>query len=244
MDWDVAIARADLLSTRHKGAADLLFFYRAVVRFQKEIYHRVKAHPKADPQRLDTGMLSAFFPDFIQLVEKYGPPELVAQAAKFQDRQDWEQILRSCWQQSHDRLEVLARAILQPYVQYLAERWHVEVGGLAEGSGSCPFCSRAPVVSVLNGQRRLICSLCSHEWAFNEKVCPGCHADKLETLRHRSFPHLRAEACTSCGHYLKSVDLRRDAAAVPLVDEIASTELDRQARERGFVKLEVNVAGM
>ena len=60
MDWDVAIARADLLSTRHKTAADLLFFYRAVVRFQKEIYHRVRAHPKADAQKLDTGMLAAF----------------------------------------------------------------------------------------------------------------------------------------------------------------------------------------
>jgi hypothetical protein len=243
MDWDIAIARADLLSTRHKAAADLLFFYRAVVRFQKEIYHRVRAHPKADAQKLDTAMLAAFFPDFIQLVEKYGPAELVAQAAKFQDRQDWEQILRSCWTQSHERLEVLARAILQPYVQYLAERWHVEVGGLGEGAGSCPFCSRAPVVSVLDGQRMLVCSLCSHEWVFPEKICPGCHAEKLETLRHRSFPHLKAEACTSCGHYLKSIDLRKDAAAVPLVDEIASVELDKQARERGFVKLELNVAG-
>jgi len=243
MDWDVVIARADLLSTRHKGAADLLFFYRAVVRFQKEIYHRVKAHPKADPQKLDTAMLATFFPDFMQLVEKYGPTELVAQAAKFQDRQDWEQILRSCWTQSHERLEVLARAILQPYVQYLAERWHVEVGGLMEGSGSCPFCSRAPIVSVLDGQRRLVCSLCSHEWTFADKNCPGCHGDKLETLRHRSYPHLRVEACTSCGHYLKTVDLRKDPSAVPLVDELASMELDRLAREKGFVKLEVNVAG-
>ena len=243
MDWDVAIARADALSARHKGAADLLFFYRAVVRFQKEIYYRVKAHPKTDPQHLDAAMLATFFPDFIQLVEKYGPPELVAQATKFQDRQDWEQILRACWQQTQERLEVLARAILQPYVQYLAERWHVEVGGLGEGAGSCPFCSRAPIVSVLQGQRRLVCSLCSHEWTFTEKNCPGCHADKLEILRHRSYPHLRAEACTSCGHYLKSIDLKKDPAAVALVDELASVELDRQARERGFVKLEVNVAG-
>src|SRR5258705_11804258 len=96
MDWDLAIARADTLSTRHKSAADLLFFYRAVVRFQKEIYHRVKAHPKTDPQKLDTGMLAAFFPAFIQLVEKYGPPELVAQAPKFQDRQASERTRRSC----------------------------------------------------------------------------------------------------------------------------------------------------
>ena len=95
-----------------------------------------------------------------------------------------------------------------------------------------------------NGQRFLVCSLCSHEWAFSEKHCPGCHAEKIEVLRHRSYPHLKAEACTACGHFLKTVDLRKDAAAVPLVDEIASTELDKQARERGFVKLEVNVAGM
>src|SRR5258708_38516677 len=160
MDWDVAIARADALSARHKSAADLLFFYRAVVRFQKEIYHRVKAHPKHDPQRLDTAMLATFFPDFIQLVEKYGPTELVAQAAKFQDRQDWEQILRSCWTQSHERLEVLARAILQPYVQYLAERWHVEGGGPAEGSGSSPFCSREPTVCHSNGHRPHVSSRC------------------------------------------------------------------------------------
>jgi len=128
-------------------------------------------------------------------------------------------------------------------VQYLAERWHVEVGGLGDGAGSCPFCSRAPIVSVLHGQRRLVCSLCSHEWIFTEKNCPGCHADKLEMLRHRSYPHLRVEACTSCGHYLKTIDLKKDPAAVPLVDELASVELDRLAREKGFVKLEVNVAG-
>src|SRR5260221_13453758 len=136
MDWDVAIARAEALSTRHKSAADLLFFYRAVVRFQKEIYHRVKAHPKHDPQRLDTAMLATFFPDFMSLVEKYGPTELVAQAAKFQDRQGWEQILRACWQQTHERLQVLARAILHAYVQYLAGGWEVEVGGLGGGAGA------------------------------------------------------------------------------------------------------------
>jgi hypothetical protein len=31
---------------------------------------------------------------------------------------------------------------------------------------------------------------------------------------------------------------------VPRVDELASMELDKQACERGFVKLELNVAGM
>jgi hypothetical protein len=236
MDWDVAIARADVLSSRHKTAADLLFFYRAVVRFQKEIYHRVKAHPEGRRPEARHRMLSAFFPDFIQLVEKYGPPELRRAGGEVPGP-------AGLGADPPLLLDAVARAPRgagagdPAAVRAVPGRALARRGGrLATGSGSCPFCSRAPIVSVLNGQRRLICSLCSHEWVFSEKLCPGCHAEKIESLRHRSFPHLKAEACTSCGHYLKSVDLRKDAAAVPLVDEIASTELDKQARERGFVE--------
>lgn len=244
MDYDAAIARAEELAERHKGSAPLLFFHRAVLRYQKDIYHRAKARPKADARKLDTAMLAAYFPDFLQLVEKYGPAELARQAQKFEDRQDWEQILRSCWQQTHDRLEIIARAVLQPYVQHLSERWYAEVGGLAEGTGSCPFCSRPPVVSVLNGKRLLVCSLCSHEWGFPEKTCPGCHSEQIETLKHRSLPQVRSEACPSCGHYLKLVDLRKDPQAVAVVDEMAALELDRLSQEKGYTKLEVNVAGL
>jgi formate dehydrogenase maturation protein FdhE len=243
MDWDIVIARADTLASRHRAAADLLFFYRAVVRYQREIYHRVRHHPPADGQKLDTQMLASYFPDFLQLVEKHGPPELVAQARKFEDRQDWEQILHGCWQQTHERLEIIARAILQPYVQYLSERWYAEVGMVSEGTGSCPFCSRAPLVGVTNGRRLLVCSLCSHEWTFPEKICPGCHSNKIKIHHHRSTRNVCAETCESCGHYLKSVDLRMDPAAVAVVDELASVELDDLMREKGYLKLELNVAG-
>jgi formate dehydrogenase maturation protein FdhE len=66
---------------------------------------------------------------------------------------------------------------------------------------------------------------------------------KLETHRLKAFPYVAVEACGSCGHYLKSVDLRREPGAVPVVDELASLELDALAREKGFVKLEPNLAG-
>jgi len=51
------------------------------------------------------------------------------------------------------------------------------------------------------------------------------------------------EACEGCGHYLKGVDLRREPQAVPLVDEMVGFELDEIAREHGFTKFELNLAG-
>lgn len=243
MDWAAAIARTEVLAAKHKASASVLEFTRAVLRYQQEIYRKAGTSSRKDVQRLDTALLAGFVPDFLQLVEAHGPAELAAQAQRFQDRQDWEAVLRSCWQQAHDRLDLLARTILQPYVQYLAERWRVEVGTLEGGSGSCPFCSRAPLLSIDNGRRTLLCSLCSDEWVFPEGECPGCHARKIKLLKYRPFSHVRVEACEACGHYLKGIDVRKDPAAVPLVDEIASHELDRQAREEGFAKFEPNLAG-
>lgn len=243
MDWESAIARADRLAGERPQAADLLHFTRAVVRFQMEIYHRAKSHPRPDARTLDTKMLAGFFPDFVQLVEKYGPRDLATQAQKLEDREDWEGLLKGYWAGTHDRLDHMARAILGPYVRYLAERWRAEVGMGEDGVGSCPFCGRAPLLSVLNGERRLVCSLCAHEWAFPEKRCPGCHGEKIELQRHRAFAHIRVEACEGCGHYLKAVDLRREPHAVPLIDEVAAIELDDQARKAGYLKFELNLAG-
>ena len=57
------------------------------------------------------------------------------------------------------------------------------------------------------------------------------------------FPHLRADACDTCHAYLITVDLRKDPAAVPLVDEIAALPLDIEAAERGYTKIARNVMG-
>jgi formate dehydrogenase maturation protein FdhE len=243
MDWSAAIARAETLSARLKGSAAILDFARAVLRFQQEIYRRAGASARKDPQRLDTELLAGFVPDFLQLVESHGPASLAAQAQKFQDRQDWEVVLRACWRQTHDPLDPLARLILQPYVQFLSERWRVEVGMPDDGTGSCPFCSRAPLLSIDAGRRSLLCSLCSNEWSFADRRCPGCHGDKLRLNRSRVLPHVRLEACESCGHYLKAIDLRREPASVPVIDELAAVELDRLALEEGFTKFEPNLAG-
>ncbi|HYF01426.1 MAG TPA: formate dehydrogenase accessory protein FdhE [Planctomycetota bacterium] len=240
MDWARAIARTEELAER---APDLLAFTRAVLRFQQDVYRRASTAKRKDPQHLDTQLLASFVPDFLELVEKHGPRDLAVQAQKMHDRQDWEGVLRTCWQQSHDRHDLLARLILQPFVQHLSERWRVEVGLFEDGGASCPFCSRGPLLSVDRGRRLLYCSLCANEWAFPEKKCPGCGAATLKTRRMRAMPHVHIEACETCGHYLKSIDLKRVPDAVPVVDEIAAHELDKAARAEGLLKFELNLAG-
>ena len=57
------------------------------------------------------------------------------------------------------------------------------------------------------------------------------------------FPHLRIDACETCHRYLVGVDLRRDATAVPVVDELAALPLDLYAKERGLSKVAPNLMG-
>lgn len=222
----------------------MLRFARALWRLQEEIYRRAaRQGTSADARRLDTALLGGYFPDYLQLVETHGPPDLAAQAQRLQERPNWEELLRSCWRGAADRLEILARAILEPYVRRLAERWKEEVGSLADGTGRCPFCGRAPLLAVANGQRRLVCSLCASDWTFPEGECSLCRSHRLERLTVPDFPHVRAEGCVECGRYLKVVDLGRDPEAVPEADEIASGAIDRAAAARGFTKVECNLAG-
>ena len=58
------------------------------------------------------------------------------------------------------------------------------------------------------------------------------------------MPHVRIEACRTCRHYLKSVDLRVVGLAVPLVEDLATVELDLWAAEQGLEKIVPNVLGM
>lgn len=246
MEWNALLSRATELGTRcrRRAAASRLLFFRALTRFQMDIYHRAKAGGPADVRRLDTRFLASFFPDFLLLVERYGPAELAAQAQRAQDRQDWEEILRACWQQSRERMELFARAILQPYVCYLSERWRDEVGILGdEGGGRCPFCGRPPLLAVTNGHRQFVCSLCSGGWPAAAGACPACAGRQIDIFRHRAMPHVRAEGCRVCRRYLKVIDVGKEPAAVPVVDEMAALELDDLARRRGLTKFEPNLAG-
>jgi FdhE protein len=143
------------------------------------------------------------------------------------------------------------RAAGQPVLEALVERG--ALSGLGDGLRHCPACGGPPQLAyhgltddpLLTAPRRLACSRCSTAWAYPRMVCAGCGEDdtaKLPIYRDQAqFPHLRLDACDSCRRYLLTVELVKQPAAVPLVDELAALPLDLYARDRGFSKIVPNL---
>jgi len=71
----------------------------------------------------------------------------------------------------------------------------------------------------------------------------GKLGDRVKAEHAPVFPHVRIEGCETCRHYLLSIDLLADPAAVPLVDEMSALPLDLFAREKGFTKITPNLMG-
>jgi len=121
---------------------------------------------------------------------------------------------------------------------------------------ACPRCGGPPQLSyvgladdpMVTAPRRLLCARCSAEWVHPKMVCPACGEEDSARLAVYSdseqLPHLRIEGCETCRRYVVGIDLRRDAAAVPVVDELAALPLDLYARERGLRKVVPNLMGM
>ena len=162
-------------------------------------------------------------------------------------------------------LEFFPRAFLQPIAEALATRaagadsaepagaGGGPVSGDAGARAACPHCGAAPVAAVLRdlpearGRRTLLCSLCLAEWVFPRTRCPACGEERPDRRPHHvseSWPHVRVEECGSCRTYVKAIDLREAGLAVPVVDELASVELDLWARGQGLSKLRTNLLGL
>ena len=148
-------------------------------------------------------------------------------------------------------LAFLPRGFLSPIAEALAAL--VSPAGGSARTPACPQCGWPPQVSMLDdepgaeGNRRLVCALCATAWTFSRAVCPACGAsgeDGLEFHVDDGRAHVRVEACQTCRCYLKSVDLRVFGFAEPLVDDLATPELDLWAAEQGLEKIAPNVLGL
>jgi len=132
-------------------------------------------------------------------------------------------------------------------------------GAACSGRGpgaSCPRCGGPPQLACsalsgeprVTGSRYLLCARCHGAWAHTRLTCPGCGETAGSRLplygEEERFPHVRVESCKTCNRYLLGIDLRRDAAAVPLVDELAMAPLDLFAKEQGMTKLVPNMMGI
>lgn len=162
-------------------------------------------------------------------------------------------------------LEFFPRAFVQPMAEALASRTDLDFSAVRDEIGdeaiagndgrraACPYCGALPVAAVLRdepeikGRRTLLCSLCLAEWTFPRTRCPACGEERAKKRPHHvseSWPHIRVEECGACRTYIKAIDLRENGLAVPVVDELASVELDLWAVEQGLSKVRTNLLGM
>jgi FdhE protein len=256
-DWENRIRRARDLAAQYPAAAEVLGFYGEIAAFQKQLFDAVTAEDRrADPmrplaQQLVRPAALNRFPALLELVEKKGPAALgkAARTLRQQGAAEWRAVLPSPPDADPVR-RFFVRACLQPVAEYLAFDTKLEFAGYI--GAVCPVCGGKPQLGVLRpegdgGKRSLLCSWCATEWDFRRILCPHCSEEdptKLPRFSAEDFPPVRIEACETCKHYLKSVDLTVNGLAVPLVDEIAAAPLDLWAAEQGYEKIELNLMGL
>jgi len=256
--WDKQIERADLLGEESSGSKELVRFYAQLLRAQKEIYEELRSRknwlPSGDLES-DLAVIQASMGGLLQRVARNGPESLAeeAQVLLNTDSNVVAHELLNYWRSPSDT-QFFAKSILQPYLHRLSETKATPVGReLAGGERTCPFCGGKPQVSFLqarsaeSGNRDLLCASCLRPWEFRRVVCASCGEErpaKLGYFHSPEFDHIRIEACDSCKHYIKGIDLTRFGLAAPLVDEIYAAPLDLWAREHGYTKIELNLVGL
>lgn len=106
--------------------------------------------------------------------------------------------------------------------------------------GRCPICGGEPDLAALergNGRRRLLCSRCDSEWAFQRIGCPFCGNDDPRRLAY--YPSddriYRLGVCEQCRRYLKTIDLRQVAGERLLpAERILTVAMDMAALDAGY----------
>ncbi len=228
------------------------------------------ARPLRD--ELSAFLLLTNFPGFLSVIQQNAPVPLARAAAALAQKgpSGWQQAIEDFWggdsqfatpvndpgevrsgdsQHASSFDQFLAWIYLQPYAEYLAERWEPII--VERTPVTCPLCGARPIVGVLRpegdgAKKSLICMLCGHEWLFRRVYCPACGEQREAQMAFYSapeIPHVRVDVCDTCHSYLKSIDLTKMGLAVPIVDELATIPLDLWAREHGYEKLQTNLLG-
>ena len=250
--WARRRRRARRLVERHGFARDLLRLYEALLDVQEPAFLRAR-DDRPDPASL-AGYAAHILDEVAEATNTAGPPTLAA-AVRERLREAEPAGFITRWLAGERQApvdEYLARAAVAPVLEALGPA----AGGACSGrpaEGGCPRCGGLPQLSYLtdagetlvSGPRMLLCSRCGESWIHQRMTCAGCGeqaTNKLPIFADGDrFPHLRADACDTCRRYLITIDLRKDADAVPVVDELIALPLDLYVKERGFTKIVPNL---
>jgi len=252
--WPKQISRAIELASTSDGVNELMVFYAHLLRAQSEVYEFLVSQRDWAPSgelEQDIPVFRSMFATILRTVEDAGPPPLVEQARSLKTTEAIDELLRDYWRAPSDT-QFFAKAFLQPYAQYVSQLHNQNA---SRNERRCPACDGKPQLSFLqnhettaeSGNRDLMCANCLTVWPFRRVVCANCGEEdpaKLAYFQTTTFNHVRIEACDTCKHYLKGVDLTRLGHAQPLVDEVAAAPLDLWAVEHGYTKIELNLIGL
>jgi FdhE protein len=258
--WARCIGRARELAAGNGPGGHVLSAYADLLTFQQQASDAFETGLGRSPSgslEQDLPVVRAQVPCLLRMIVAKGPPALAGEAARLLADAPGSAIddaLLGYWHAPSDQ-DFFAKATIQPYAAWLADCAIAPIDRQAPRSDNhCPFCGGSPQLSMLvsagdadGGGRQLLCATCLTVWPFRRVVCVYCgEEDERKTgyFHTAEFDHLRVDACESCKHYLKTVDLTKLGLAVPLVDEVAGAPLDLWAREQGYEKVELNLVGL
>jgi FdhE protein len=134
-------------------------------------------------------------------------------------------------------------AALQAWLTALAAR--LDPAALVAGGGrACPVCAGPPVAGIVQGNDRyryVTCAFCSAEWHVLRVHCAVCGGQQLEYLHAEGDRGAQAEACRTCGAYLKLFDCVDRPGADPAADDAATIALDLIVADEGFRRMGPNL---
>lgn len=257
--WERQVSRGMELAGSVAGTKELLVFYVRLLRAQGQVYRYCLTSNSYLSGELahDLTTLRPAFAGILCAAEEAGPQPLVEQARDIANMtaDEIDGMLLSYWSNPSDT-DFFAKAFLQPYGQYIASTGRLQIKQHASmPEWRCPCCGGKPQLSVLqykkggseSGSRDLMCAKCLSMWPFRRAVCGHCGEEqptKLAYFQPAKDNHVRVEACDTCKHYLKGIDLTRSPEAGVLVDEVAAAPLDLWATEHGYTKIELNLVGL
>lgn len=254
--WTDRRRRAGQLRERYPFADEVLDLYAPLLDVQERAF-LAALEDRPDPTRLAAYVADRVLAAVVEATVAEGPAELAAASSEYAAMEE-PAVLVSRWLASEDQPDVetyLARAAAGPVLEALGPAASAACSSPRE-SGRCPACGGRPQLSYLPAAeealvtppRFLLCCRCGESWVHERMACPGCGERSTARLsiyaESDRFPHVRVEACETCRRYLLAFDLRMDADAVPVVDELAALPLDLYVHERGFAKIVPNLMGI
>jgi len=148
---------------------------------------------------------------------------------------------------SPDLVWLIAELAVSPFTHTLQRLLlHTDTAPLADAlagwnRGYCPACGSWPALAeVVGGHRTLRCSFCSSAWELPTYACIYCEESGepfVTAAPDEERKDRRLEVCSTCGGYLKTIDLAELSPFLLLaISDIETTDLDVAAMEHGYAR--------